>query len=157
MNERTLRDRLHALAPFILRMGIAAMLAQNGMHRAAPLVREAPTEAPSAAATTKGFTPSGDWGALLGVGELGAAALLAAGFFTRLCTLPMLAMLGYFWARANGGFSGSTAAGGVENAPAMMLLAIACLTLLVSGSGCASWDNIIASRRRKRQGAVMVA
>jgi uncharacterized membrane protein YphA (DoxX/SURF4 family) len=179
MNERTLRDRLHALAPLILRLGVAAVLAQHGLHRATPLVvgpaadaanttaaeprpigdphESAVPETTGAAAASTGFTLSGNGGALLGVGELAAAALLAAGVFTRLCTLPILAILGYSMARTQGWLSLSPALGWSDDTTSLVLLAVACFSLLVCGGGCASWDSLIWTRRRKRQGAAMVA
>jgi len=139
MNERTIHDRLHALGPLVLRVGIAVVLLQNGVQRAAPMFH--PTEAApvetlatdvaqsTVAATSDGVLLNADWGSLFGLGEIAGAALLLLGFATRLVTAPVLVVLGY------GLFSGFQPAWLPQNNAAMSLLAVACLSLLVSGSG----------------------
>lgn len=137
MNERTMRDRFHALGPLVLRVGIAFVLAHNGLERTAGMLQQNETLATQAeasamtqaTATPEGIQFSADWGLLLGVGELAAAALLLIGLATRLVALPILAVLGY------GLFAGFPDASLPTNTMAMWLLAVACLSLLVSGSG----------------------
>lgn len=145
MNERTMRDRFHALGPLVLRVGLAIVLAHNGLQRTAGFFEQDQTlatqaQAPPIAraeATPTGVQLMADWSMLLGMGELAAAALLLIGLCTRLVVLPTLAVLGY------GLFVGFPDPSLPANTMAMWLLAVACLSLLVSGGGS------LALRRRK--------
>jgi len=155
MNERTWRDRFHALGPLVLRIGIAAVLIGDGLNRvdgffadpsvsaAEPAVTE--SSEPAAAATAEGVRFSADWGSMLGVGELGAAVLLVSGLLTRLVVLPILGVTGF------GLLSGFSQASMPTNATSMLLLGVASVSLLVSGAGC------LAFRFRRRHVAYDVA
>jgi uncharacterized membrane protein YphA (DoxX/SURF4 family) len=113
------------------------VLAHNGLQRTAGIFQQdhalaTQAEAPAitrATATPEGVQFSADWGSLLGVGEMVAAALLLIGLATRLVALPILAILGYAM------FADLPDASLPTNTTAMWLLAVACLSLLVSGSG----------------------
>ncbi len=139
MNERTVRDRFHALGPLVLRIGIALILVQNGLQRTAVMfghegapAMQADTIVPEqavAATTPDGLQLRADWGMLLGAAELAAAALLLIGLTTRLVVLPTLAVLGY------GLFAGFPEVLLPVNTTVMWLLAVACLSLFVSGGG----------------------
>jgi uncharacterized membrane protein YphA (DoxX/SURF4 family) len=158
MNERTMRDRFHALGPLVLRAGIALILLHNGLQRTAVMFKQNTTPAvqtdtaalieqtdtaaatqPVVAATPEGFRFDADWGLILGVGELAAAGLLLIGLGTRLVVLPVLAVLGFAL------FGASTQVPLPTNTTAMWLLVVACLSLLVSGGGS------LAMRRRRRR------
>ncbi len=149
MNERTWRDRFHALGPLLLRVGIAAVLIGDGLHRIDGFFhQDATTTGPSeasaltrlvTAATPDGVQFSADWASMLGVGELGAAGLLVVGLLTRLAVLPILGVIGY------GLFAGFTQASMPANDTTMWLLGAACVSLLASGSGC------FAPRLRRRK------
>ncbi|MCP4590500.1 MAG: DoxX family membrane protein [bacterium] len=142
MSERTLRDRFHALSPLVLRVGIAVILLQNGLQRTSwlhqPTGNLDPTTEMSIATDTlakttpDGFRVNADWGSLLGAAELGVGAILIVGLLTRLVALLTLTVLGY------GLVAGFAHASMPEPSTAMWLLTIACLSLLVSGSGCLS-------------------
>jgi uncharacterized membrane protein YphA (DoxX/SURF4 family) len=153
-----MRDRFHALGPLVLRVGIALILLHNGLQRTAVMFKQNTTPAvqtdaaalteqtdtatptqPVVAATPEGVRFDADWALLLGVGELAAAGLLLIGLGTRLVVLPVLAVLGY------GLFVGFAQASLPTNTAAMWLLAVACLSLLVSGGGS------MAMRRRRRR------
>lgn len=149
MNERTWRDRFHALGPLVLRVGIAAVLLGDGMRRIdgffhQEAVAMGPSEASTLARLVTAATPDGvqfsaDWGSMLGAGELGAAGLLVIGFLTRLVVLPILGVIGY------GLFAGFAQASMPTNDATMWLLGAACVSLLASGSGC------FAPRLRRRK------
>ena len=142
MNERTFHDRLHALGPFVLRVGIAVVLAHNGLQRAVGMFRDDGPQTASAAVaeasqalgtvTPDGIRVHADWASLLGIGEIAVAGLLVLGFATRLVAIPTLALLGY------GLIVGFPQGRLPHDATAMILLAVACLSLLVSGGGCLS-------------------
>ena len=152
MNERTNRDRFHALGPLVLRLGIAVVLAQQGLQHTAALFHAATPSSvqtgaatlipASAAATMEGLRISADWGTVFGVGELVVAGLLLIGLLTRLVILAPLVVLGY------GIFVGFPHASLAASSSAMWLLAVACLSLFVSGGGSLSL------RRRRRAPAV---
>lgn len=149
MNERTWRDRFHALGPLVLRVGIAAVLLGDGMNRIdgffhQEAVAMGPSEASTLARLVTAATPDGvqfsaDWGSMLGAGELGAGGLLVIGFLTRLVVLPILGVIGY------GLFAGFAQASMPTNDATMWLLGAACVSLLASGSGC------FAPRLRRRK------
>jgi len=148
MNERTMRDRLHALGPLVLRVGIALFLLHDGLGRAAGMFdRSAATvmeiDQPAAMQAAALATPEGvrftaDWGSLLGLGELAASGMLFLGLLTRLVTVPILGVLGYGLA------VGFPQASMPANTAAMLLLGAACLSLFASGGGC------LALRRPRR-------
>ena len=168
MNERTLRDRFHALGPLVLRVGIALILLQDGLGRTAAVFRQTPasvvqtgaTGSPAdvsgpanaaaplrdtaaiprnvAVATPEGIRFSADWASVLGIGELGAAAFLLIGLWTRLVALATLAVLGYAL------FVDLAPVSMPADAPAIWLLAAGFLSLLASGGGS------LALRRRRR-------
>jgi uncharacterized membrane protein YphA (DoxX/SURF4 family) len=152
MNERTMRDRLHALGPLVLRVGIALVLLHDGLGRAAGMFDRSAATAmdidrpavmqAAALATPEGVRFSADWGSLLGLGELAASGLLFVGLLTRLVTLPILGVLGY------GLTAGFPQTSMPANTGAMLLLGAACLSLLVSGGGC------LALRRPRRRAYV---
>ena len=139
MNERTLRDRFHALGPLVLRVGIALVLLSNGLERSTGLFQqESVTSAEAGAAepaktaaamSLDGLRFSADWAVLLGVGEVLTAGLLLIGLATRLVVLPVLAVLGY------GLYFGFPQASLPTNTMAMLFLAAGCGSLLVSGGG----------------------
>lgn len=149
MNERTLRDRFHALGPLVLRMGIAAVLMTNGLDRTRGVFQEETVAVGSADATTlsrlvtaatpDGFHVSADWASMLGIGEILAAGLLVIGWITRLVVLPVVAVLGY------GLIAGFNHQSMPTDTTSMALLAAACFSLLASGAGC------MAVRRRGRK------
>lgn len=149
MNERTLRDRFHALGPLVLRVGIAAVLMGDGLNRIDGFFQPDPVAVEQSEASTltrlvTAATPDGvqfgaDWGSMLGAGELGAAGLLVIGLVTRLVVLPILGVIGY------GLFAGFTQASMPTNDTTMWLLGAACVSLLTSGSGC------FAPRLRRRK------
>ena len=160
MNQRTLRDHLHSLGPLVLRIGIAAVLIQSGVDRAAQLlprheqtpaaatsaepadVLPAPAPAPVNAASD-GVSFSAQWSSLLGIGELAAAAMLVIGLGTRLVALCMLGLAGY------GAISGFPADALPQNTTAMAILAVVGVSLLLTGGGSLAIDN----RRRHRNRA----
>ena len=149
MNERTWRDRFHALGPLVLRVGIAAVLMGDGLHRIEGFLQQdsaatGPSEASALTRLVTAATPDGvqfvaDWGSMLGAGELGAAGLLMIGLVTRLVVLPILGVIGY------GLFAGFAQASMPTNDTTMWLLGAACVSLLASGSGC------FAPRLRRRK------
>ena len=149
MNERTWRDRFHALGPLVLRVGIAAVLMGDGLHRIEGFFQQdsaatGPSEASALTRLVTAATPDGvqfvaDWGSMLGAGELGAAGLLMIGLVTRLVVLPILGVIGY------GLFAGFAQASMPTNDTTMWLLGAACISLLASGSGC------FAPRLRRRR------
>ncbi len=150
MNERTMRDRFHAMGPLVLRVGIAVVLLQSGIQNTAELFQRADVPGLETADSTTLAVASGadvtpervnfslDWATILGIGELGTAGLLLIGLVTRLVVLPMLAVLAY------GMTVGFPAALPPVNATTMLLLGVAGLSLFVSGGGC------LAVRRRRR-------
>ena len=103
MNERTLRDRFHALGPLVLRVGIALILLCDGLQRPAGMFQQdaatgVQTETGALTKAVATMTPDGirfnaDWVTLLRVGEVVAAGLLLVGLATRLVVLPVLAVL----------------------------------------------------------------
>ena len=105
MDPRTFRDKLHALGPLVLRVGIALVLLQDGLQRSVGIFEQdalpavqAEEAAPAdslAVASPEGVRVNADWGTLLGVGEVATGGLLFIGLFTRLVALPVLALLGY--------------------------------------------------------------
>lgn len=147
MNERTLRDRFHALGPLVLRVGIALIFLCDGLRRTAGMFQQdaasgAQTDTTALTKAVAAMTPDGihfsaDWASLLGVGEVAAAGLLFIGLATRLVVLPVLGVLSY------GLFVGFAQASLPTNTTAMWVLAVTCLSLLVSGGGS------LALRRRR--------
>jgi uncharacterized membrane protein YphA (DoxX/SURF4 family) len=152
MNERTIRDRLHAMGPFVLRLSLAAILIQDGLVRgaslidtAAPAVTDVAEASPPTAVSATGLQFHATWPALLGIGEVAVGALLALGLLTRVVVLPVLCGLAFVMV---GGLEHPAAP---TNAPAMMLLAAGCLSLMCSGPGC-----LALGRRRKIVTGVVV-
>lgn len=151
MTERTLRDRLHALGPLVLRVGIAVVLLQDGLQRTGVMsldhgpatVQEDAADPSQAAAvaTADGVQLNADWLSLLGMGELAVAGLFLLGLGTRLVAIPMLAVLGY------GLFQGFPQGSLPHNPMVMSLLGVACLSLLVSGGGAVSLGRMMFRRR----------
>ncbi len=132
--ERTLSDRMHAIGPLVLRLGLAAVLAQHGLGLAGDLFDgrdSVQTLIPDAAAATiDGVRISAGWVTLMGIGELLTSGLLVLGLLTRIVVLPMIGMAAY------GVVQGFPTAGLPTNQAAMLLVGAAGLSLLISGAGC---------------------
>ena len=153
MTERTMRDRMQSLGALVLRVGIAAVLLQNGLERAGGLfelgdpqaahVEAAGQAQPAAVATDEGVQLSMNWASLLGVGELLAAGLLFVGLGTRLVVVPVLAMVGY------GLFHGFPDGPLPQNVTVLSLLGVAGVSLLISGGGACSLGRAVCRRGRK--------
>jgi uncharacterized membrane protein YphA (DoxX/SURF4 family) len=139
------------IAPLVLRWCVAAVLIQNGLQRAMPAATDPGVQA--VVADAEGVSMSADWGNLVGVAELGVGGLLAVGFLTRAIALAVIAVMTY------GGLVhysevGIAPAALVEQLSqvspgAMMLLAAAGASLLVSGCGCLGLDGLRGRRRAK--------
>ncbi len=143
MNERTVRDRMHALGPLVLRVGIALVLLQSGLQyvdgllaKSAPnaeavgLAEAATLHIAGADITPERVNFSLDWRSVLGIGELGTACLLFIGLFTRLAVMPMLVLLIY------GMTAGFPDVLPPANPTTLLLLGVAGLSLFVTGGGC---------------------
>lgn len=88
MNGPGVRDRLLRVAPLMLRLGVAAVLAVYGVQEVGGLFGGQADE--HAVVDTSGVNVTADWDTMLGVGALGMAGLLTLGLLTRLATLGVL-------------------------------------------------------------------
>jgi uncharacterized membrane protein YphA (DoxX/SURF4 family) len=183
MNDAHPISRSSRLAPLVLRLGIAAILGYGGLRHfgvpgfSAPATPAAPTEAASPItdipitdiigtealpAITQG--PADEVKVrfvrqdVIAVGELLAAAALTLGWFTRLCAMGMLAFVGAV------SYAGLVGAGDSallqfgadifqQNGHALALLAVASVSMLISGCGCLGVDKRRAARKALIQSA----
>ncbi|MFQ5490088.1 MAG: DoxX family protein [Phycisphaerae bacterium] len=149
MNDRGLRGRMQALAPLLLRLGAAAVLAVHGMGQVGGVIQGAAQE--QVVADAEGVNVTADWGTLKGFGELGIAGLLVVGLMTRLVTAGILAGAGV-WAKsaivdADGG-AWAALTQSPDLAPlVVMLLAVVSLSLMVSGCGSLGLDGRLFRRK----------
>ena len=153
MNGPGVRDRLLRVAPLMLRLGVAAVLAVYGVQEVGGLFGGQADE--HAVVNTSGVNVTAGWDTLLGVGALGMAGLLTLGLLTRLATLGVLGGIAV-WAKS--GLLGS-AGDGAAAAPVglgaeqlvMLLLAAVCASLLVSGCGCLGLDCRLFGRKKQAE------
>jgi uncharacterized membrane protein YphA (DoxX/SURF4 family) len=145
------------VSPLVLRLGVAAALALYGVQQVGGMVGGDADQ--QAVVDDAGVSVTADWGAVLGVGALGVAGLLTLGLFTRLATLGVLGSVVY-WAKTGmverGGETAELAAAGPSIGPAelaMLLLAAACVSLLVSGCGCLGLDRRLFGRKKNAEPA----
>ncbi len=155
MNEQGVRDRLLRVAPLVLRLGVAAVLATYGVQQVGGLVGGQAEQ--RAVVDAGGISVVAGWDTVLGCGSLGLAALLVVGLLTRLATLGVLGGVA-IWARESlfgtgGESANATSAGlGAEHL-VMLLLAAICASLLVSGCGCLGLDRRFFGRRKPAEPA----
>lgn len=152
MNELTLSDRLLRVSPLVLRLGLAAILIHGGIEQIAPMLSGESGETLSA--SPDGVVVSANWTRVVGAGACVVGGLLLVGFLTRLTSMGVLGAIGY------GAYESYASAGGeVINQAAemfnasqvpLMLLAVGCASLLVSGAGCVGFDSRAARLRRLR-------
>lgn len=156
MNDRGLRERMQAVAPLLLRLGAAAVLAVHGLGQVGGMMSEAGPE--QLVAHAAGANLTAQWGSLMGMGELGAAGLLVMGLMTRLVTAGILAGVAV-WGKS----AMADADGGVwtaltqspDSVPLLvMLLGVVSLSLMVSGCGCLGLDGRLFRRKAKSKSVV---
>ncbi len=148
MNKKDPSDSLLRLAPLVLRLGLAAILIYGGVQQVLPVF--SPESDQSMSADTAGVALSANWTTVVGAAECGVGGLLVLGLLTRLTSLGVLAAVGYsaYTATASAGAETVQYAAQMfdtSRAP-MLLLAVACASLLVSGAGCLGVD----CRKRKK-------
>ncbi len=151
MNDKPASNRMLRIAPWVLRWCVAAVLIQNGLQRAMPAATD--QEVQAVVADAEGVSMSADWGNLVGVAEIGVGGLMVVGFLTRAIALAVIAVMTY-GGLVHYGEVGIAPAALVEQLSqvspgAMMLLAAAGASLLVSGSGCLGLDGLRGRRRAK--------
>ena len=142
MIEQTSAGRHLYLAPLVLRLGLAGVLAYSGYGQIAPASGEETSQ--SLTADEEGVALLANWDSVIGAGQLAVGALLLVGFWTRWVSLAVLGTLGY------GGYVAMSTAGAESvnqmaqlfdsNRGAILLLGAAFLSLLVSGAGCVGLD-----------------
>ncbi|MEE9293874.1 MAG: DoxX family protein [Phycisphaerae bacterium] len=157
MNEKSPSDRHLRLAPLVLRLGLAAVLLHSGIGQVAPIFGEETGQ--SLSADGQGVALTANWNTVMGAAQLGIGTFLLAGFWTRWIALGVLGALGY------GGFVALSTAGAETvsqvaqlfetNRGAILLLAAACASLLVSGAGCLGFD--CRNRRRRLHSETIAA
>ncbi len=151
MNESTASNRLMRIAPLVLRLGIAAILIRGGWEQVAPSFSGETGETLST--DTEGVDVSANWNTLMGVASCGVGGLLAVGFLTRIVSLAVVGGVGYgaYEACTSVSVDGetlNTAAQTFEaSSGALLLLAAACASLLISGAGCLALDTRHRHRR----------
>ena len=143
--EKDWRDKLRALAPLVLRLGVATVLFQHGY---ATLLAPSGTDAVAAIAEQQSIS----FAQLAAIGELKIAVLLALGLATRIAALPVIGV-GVLAALPAScvGLTGSASEilRGIAPHPTVGALFVACgLTLLVSGCGWIGADNWFVRRKR---------
>ncbi len=147
MNTVSGSDRTLRLAPFVLRLGLAAILIHSGVSQIAPIFT--PESGQSLATDAGGVAIQADWTTVAGVGQCLVGAMFLVGLFTRLTSFAVLGFIGYAaFASAGQADEGTLNAAGqmfTDASVPMLLLAAACGSLLVSGAGCAGLDG----RRRR--------
>ena len=149
MNDRGIRERMQAVAPLLLRLGVAALLAVHGVSQVSQVTDGASPE--QIVADAGGINVAADWGTLMGVGELGVAGLWVMGLLTRLVTAGILAGIGV-WAKsaivdADGG-AWAALTQSTDSIPLLvLLLAVVSLSLMVSGCGCLGLDGRLFRRK----------
>lgn len=155
MNQATGSDRLLRMAPLVLRWSLAAILINSGVRQVMPLFGGETGQ--TIAASTNGVDISANWSNILGAGETLVGLSLVVGFLTRLTSLAVLSGIGY------AGYSSCVNAGGEtlstaaqmfqSDRSAMLLMAAAFGSLLISGAGCVAFDG----RKRRRADSALGA
>lgn len=174
MNEMQSVPKSSRLAPLVLRLGIAAVLAYGGLRHfgvpglaapASPTEAASPvTDTPIEDAMPDTALPAVTRGAddevnlsvkqedVIAAGQLLAAGALTFGLFTRLFTLAILGFIGAVsYAGLAGAGDNATLEFGAaifqQHGQALALLAAACVSLLISGCGSLGLDRRRAARK----------
>ena len=191
MSTNNHRHRSINLAPLILRLAVAGIFAVAGAGQLARHHRPVETDVPPVAQAASEVMDSGPkaaipaaeivsnaaaaaaevndqgvrvslgWNDLIGVGQLGFAAVLFLGLLTRLAALAglgtvTLASLANHEVVASGGWLDHLVGMYEANPVAMLLLGAICLSLLVSGSGPLALDRVFHRRRKSHPAAEAV-
>lgn len=150
MIEQSSTGRHLYLAPLVLRLGLAAILAYSGYGQIAQVCGEESSQ--SITADEAGVAVLANWDSVVGAAELGIGALLLVGFWTRLVSVAVLGTLGYAGYVAMSTAGADTVSRVAQlfdsNRGAIMLLGAAFASLLVSGAGCVGLD---CRKRRLRE------
>ena len=180
MNDAQPASRSSRLAPLVLRLGIAAILGYGGLKHFGMFERFAPaspaeaaspiTDTPLDDALDIDLLPAVNQGLANGVnvplkpdhviagGQLLAAVVLALGWFTRFFATGILAFVGAT------SYAGLVGTGDIallqfgadifqQQGHALALLAVGCVSLLISGCGCLGVDGRRVARKALLQAA----
>ncbi len=157
-------NRLLRAGPLVLRWGVAGILLYNGWNQASGMFGAETTE--SFLADMPGIELSANWGSVLGCAQLAVGGLLFLGLFTRVVSLGVLAGVGYcIYSAVTGAPPIPEAATAASTQPAvsvatqlfessgasLLLLAVACASLLFTGAGTISLDTRGARTRGPKQ------
>ena len=152
MNQGLGPNKGLAIAPLVLRLGVAAILIQSGLTQVMPFANAETGQ--TLLADAQGVEMTANWETIIGAVAMGVGALFAIGMLIRATALGTLAAVGYcVYAGTNGAivelpaaetFSGQAASLAAQTfettGPALLLLGAAAASLLVSGAGCLGFD-----------------